>query len=88
MTGYGRATHSHAGKTYTVEIRSLNSKQNDLRLRSSQHLHKYEMDLRRLILDQVQRGKMEVNVDIADESGGGGVKEVATRCDQPCELPR
>lgn len=74
MTGYGRATHSHAGKTYTVEIRSLNSKQNDLRLRSSQHLHKYEMDLRRLILDQVQRGKMEVNVDIADETGGGGVK--------------
>ena len=74
MTGYGRATHSHAGKTYTVEIRSLNSKQNDLRLRSSQHLHKYEMDLRRLILNQVQRGKMEVNVDIADETGGGGVK--------------
>ncbi len=74
MTGYGRATHSHAGKTYTVEIRSLNSKQNDLRLRSSQHLHKYEMDLRRLILNQVQRGKMEVNVEIADETGGGGVK--------------
>ncbi|MFT4686870.1 MAG: hypothetical protein ACJA0J_001181 [Bdellovibrionota bacterium] len=74
MTGYGRATHSHAGKTYTVEIRSLNSKQNDLRLRSSQHLHKYEMDLRRLILDQVQRGKMEVNVEVSDESGGGGVK--------------
>jgi uncharacterized protein (TIGR00255 family) len=74
MTGYGRATHSHAGKTYTVEIRSLNSKQNDLRLRSSQHLHKYEMELRRLILDQVKRGKMEVNVDIADETGGGGVK--------------
>lgn len=74
MTGYGRATHSHAGKTYTVEIRSLNSKQNDLRLRSSQHLHKYEMDLRRFILDQVQRGKLEVNVDIADETGGEGVK--------------
>ena len=74
MTGYGRATHSHAGKTYTIEIRSLNSKQNDLRLRSSQHLHKYEMELRRLILDQVQRGKMEVNVDVADETGGGGVK--------------
>jgi len=74
MTGYGRATHSHAGKTYTVEIRSLNSKQNDLRLRSSQHLHKYEMDLRRLVLDQVQRGKLEINVEIADETGGGGVK--------------
>jgi len=74
MTGYGRATHSHAGKTYTVEIRSLNSKQNDLRLRTSQHLHKYEMELRRLVLGQVKRGKLEVTVDIVDETGGGGVK--------------
>jgi len=74
MTGYGRATQSHAGKTYTVEIRSLNSKQNDLRLRSGQYLHKYEVKLRRLILDRVKRGKLEVTVEVADETGGGGVK--------------
>jgi len=74
MTGYGRATKSHAGKTYTVEIRSLNSKQNDLRLRSGQYLHKYEVKLRRLILDRVKRGKLEVTVEVADETGGGGVK--------------
>lgn len=74
MTGYGRATQTHAGKTYTVEIRSLNSKQNDLRLRSGQYLHKYEMELRRLVLDKIKRGKLEVSVDIADETGGDGVK--------------
>jgi len=74
MTGYGRATKSHAGKTYTVEIRALNSKQNDLRLRSGQYLHQYEVKLRRLILDRVKRGKLEVNVEVADETGGGGVK--------------
>lgn len=74
MTGYGRATQTREGKTYTVEIRSLNSKQNDLRLRSGQYLHKYEMELRRLVLDKVKRGKLEVSVDIADETGGGGVK--------------
>ena len=74
MTGYGRATTSESGKTYTVEIRSLNSKQNDMRLRSNQQLHKYEMKLRRFVLDQVQRGKLELTVEIADETGGGGVK--------------
>jgi uncharacterized protein (TIGR00255 family) len=74
MTGYGRATQSHAGKTYTVEIRSLNSKQNDLRLRSGQYLHKYEVQLRRLVLDRIKRGKLEVSVEIADETGGGGIK--------------
>ncbi|MEO0734802.1 MAG: YicC/YloC family endoribonuclease [Bacteroidota bacterium] len=74
MTGYGRATQTHGDKTYTVELRSLNSKQNDLRLRTNQQLHKYEMDLRRLILDATKRGKLEVTLEIADESGGEAVK--------------
>lgn len=74
MTGYGRATQTLAGKTYTVEIRSLNSKQNDLRMRSSQQLHKYEMELRRLVLDIVKRGKLEISVDITDDSGGNALK--------------
>jgi len=74
MTGYGRATQTKAGKTFTVEIRSLNSKQNDLRLRSGLQLHKYEVQLRRLILDATKRGKLEVSVDMADETGGDGIK--------------
>ncbi len=74
MTGYGRATHTHNGKTYTVEVRSLNSKQNDLRLRTSIQLHKYEVELRRLVLDATKRGKLEMTVDIADETGGDTLK--------------
>lgn len=74
MTGYGRATQTANNKTYTVEIRSLNTKQNDLRLRGNQQLHKYEVQLRKYLLDAVKRGKLDVNVDIADESGGGAVK--------------
>jgi uncharacterized protein (TIGR00255 family) len=74
MTGYGRATQTISGKIYTVEIRSLNSKQNDLRMRSSQQLHKFEIKLRRLILDGTKRGKLEVTVDVADETGGNTLK--------------
>lgn len=74
MTGYGRATQTLDGKTYTVEIRSLNSKQNDLRLRSSQQLHKYEVELRRMVLDATKRGKLEMTIDIADETGGNALK--------------
>jgi uncharacterized protein (TIGR00255 family) len=73
MTGYGRASLSEAGKTYTVEIRSLNSKQSDLRLRTSQQLHKYEVLLRKVALNKAKRGKLEMIVDIKDESGGGTV---------------
>ncbi len=74
MTGYGRATHTADGKTFTVEVRSLNSKQNDLRLRTSHNLHKYEMELRRLVLDATKRGKLELSVDITDETGGDSLK--------------
>ena len=74
MTGYGRATQTQQTKTYTVEIRSLNTKQNDLRLRTNQTLHKYEVQLRKLILDLTKRGKLDVSVEITDEAGGGAVK--------------
>ena len=59
MTGYGRANLSEAGKSYTVEIRSLNSKQSDLRLRTSQQLHKYEVMLRKVVLNKTKRGKLD-----------------------------
>lgn len=74
MTGYGRATHRHDGMTYTVELRSLNSKQNDLRLRTSTQLHKYEMDLRRLVLDATQRGKLEMTIEVVNETGADTLK--------------
>ena len=74
MTGYGRATQTRAGKTYTVEVRSLNSKQNDLRLRTSVQLHKFEVELRRLVLNATKRGKLEMNVEVRDETGGDALR--------------
>lgn len=74
MTGYGRATRTLGGKTFTVEIRSLNSKQNDIRLRTNVQLHKYEMKLRRLVLDRIKRGKLELTIEITDETGGEAIK--------------
>ncbi len=74
MTGYGRSTQTENGKSYTVEIRSLNTKQNDLRLRSNQNLHKYEVKLRKLLLDAIKRGKQDVTIEIVDETGGAAAK--------------
>lgn len=74
MTGYGRATLIEGGKTYSAELRSLNSKQSDLRLRSSHNLHKHEMELRKLVLAATQRGKVEMSLDISAEGGDGKIK--------------
>lgn len=75
MTGYGRATGSLGDTTITVELRSLNSKYTDLRLRAPQNLQEKEMELRKMVTDFAQRGKLEMNVEIktANESGGAQV---------------
>jgi uncharacterized protein (TIGR00255 family) len=73
MTGYGRATHTAGGKTFTAELRSLNSKQHDLRLKSSHALQQHELDLRKKVLDATRRGKIEMTLEISDESGGDSI---------------
>ena len=74
MTGYGRATRSDAGKTYTAEVRTLNSKQSDLRLRTNLNLQAHEMELRKDVMAAVKRGKAELSLDVADDTGAGKVK--------------
>ncbi len=74
MTGYGRASLQQEGKTFNVELRGLNSKQTDLRLRTSHSLHAYELELRKFVLAEVKRGKVELSLDIVDESGTGKIK--------------
>lgn len=74
MTGYGRAVHTDGGKTYTAELRALNSKQSDLRLRTNLNLQAHELELRKWVLAAAKRGKLEMTVEIADESGTGKVK--------------
>ena len=69
MTGYGRASQSLGDKTFSVEIRSLNSKYSDLRLKSPQNLREKEAELRKMVTDFAQRGKLEMTVDITSAQG-------------------
>lgn len=73
MTGYGRGQHTSSGKTYIVELRSLNSKQTDMRLRCQRSLGEYEMTLRKMVTDFANRGKLELSVDIRSQEGEDGV---------------
>ncbi|MEM8584845.1 MAG: DUF1732 domain-containing protein [Bacteroidota bacterium] len=73
MTGYGRGQHILGGQTFIVELRSLNSKQTDLRLRCQQSLGEFEMALRKQVADFAHRGKLELSVDIRNEDGEDGI---------------
>ena len=69
MTGFGRFINNYQDKTITVEIRSLNSKFTDLRFKVPQNYKNLEPDLRRIITSSVDRGKIDVNVEIKSLSG-------------------
>jgi uncharacterized protein (TIGR00255 family) len=59
MTGYGRAEQTINGKTFLVEIKSLNGKQFDLRLNIPSLLKPYEFDVRNILSEGLQRGSVE-----------------------------
>jgi len=62
MTGYGRGSASYNEVTVLSEIRSLNSKITDLRIKLPVSLGEKEIDLRNLVLQRTQRGKIEMTI--------------------------
>ncbi len=60
MTGYGKSSVTAAGRKLTIEIRTLNSKQLDLNIRIPVFLKDKEPDLRNLISQQLERGKVDL----------------------------
>ena len=66
MTGYGKAENNHENKNISVEIRSLNSKNLDLKLRMPPVYKEKEMQIRKMLSSLLQRGKADVNITVED----------------------
>ncbi len=64
MTGYGAATYRSDDLTVNVEIKSLNSKLLDIRIRSNVPLGDKEMTLRKLISERLLKGKIDVTIGV------------------------
>ncbi len=64
MTGFGKVTAELPSKKVTVEIKALNSKQLDLSTRIPSIYKEKEMELRSLLLQSLERGKVEFNIFI------------------------
>ncbi|MEO6132769.1 MAG: YicC/YloC family endoribonuclease [Saprospiraceae bacterium] len=62
MTGYGRGSAAYNDMKVLSEIRSLNSKVTDLRIKLPVSLGEKEIDLRNLVLQRTQRGKIEMTI--------------------------
>lgn len=68
MTGFGKSTASFFDKKVVVEIRSLNSKNLDVYLKVPSLYKSKEIEIRKLIGNQLDRGKIEAIVTIENTS--------------------
>ncbi len=68
MTGYGKSVCELADKVVTIEIKSLNSKQIDIYTRIPSIYREKDLEIRNLISQRLERGKVEVNmvVEVTD----------------------
>jgi len=62
MTGYGKAEINLKNANFTIEVRSLNSKQIDANVKMSSIYRDKEIGLRKLLSEKLQRGKIELSI--------------------------
>jgi uncharacterized protein (TIGR00255 family) len=62
MTGFGKATSESSSLTVTAEVKSLNSKFTDIYCRIPKSLSFREIEVRNLLTQALERGKIEFNL--------------------------
>lgn len=68
MTGYGKAVVAYKEKKINVEVKSLNSKSLDLSARIAPLYREKEMEIRRLIAQRLERGKVDFSLWVEKET--------------------
>ncbi|MCG8700655.1 MAG: YicC family protein, partial [Bacteroidales bacterium] len=64
MTGFGRTACELDSKNVTIEIKSLNSKQADVYSRLPNAFKEKELEIRNLVIQELNRGKIEVTITV------------------------
>jgi uncharacterized protein (TIGR00255 family) len=78
MTGFGRAEETVGGKTFLVDIKSLNGKQFELQLKLPGFLKPYEFDIRKILSDKLGRGSLDCAISLKQT---GNAKPVTINTD-------
>ena len=62
MTGFGKSVSESSSLTVTAEVKSLNSKFTDIYCRIPKSLSFREIEIRNLLTQALERGKIEFNL--------------------------
>lgn len=68
MTGFGGASRISDPYKINIEVKALNSKYADIRIKLPPELSNLEMDLRQMTLQSVTRGKVEVSLSLEGQN--------------------
>ena len=68
MTGYGKSVVTYKEKKINVEVKSLNSKSHDLSARIAPLYREKEMEIRRLLAQKLERGKVDFSLWVEKEA--------------------
>ena len=74
MTGFGRAETVYEGTKITVDIKSLNSKNFDLNVKTPLRYKEKEFEIRKLLNDKILRGKVDCYINIENLEETNDVK--------------
>lgn len=64
MTGFGHSKTEINGKIIRVEIKSLNARSTEIRCKLPNTYRDREMDLRKKVIDALQRGKLDLTITV------------------------
>ena len=76
MTGFGRGEKVFDTRKYSIEIKSVNSRFCDISIRMPRMFNYLDTDIRRVITDRLNRGKIDVFVNFKDQGEAGQVVTV------------
>ncbi|ATA88523.1 YicC family protein [Capnocytophaga stomatis] len=74
MTGFGKSVVSLADKHVSIEIKSLNSKSIDINTRIPLIYREKELEFRKILADELQRGKVDFSIFVENTSAQTSVK--------------
>ena len=70
-TGFGRSTYENEGREYIIEIKSVNNRFTDINIKMPRNLNYLEEKIRKQILSNISRGKVEVSIQLNNNSDLG-----------------
>ena len=76
MTGFGSSSMMYDPYKINVEVKSLNSKYADVRLKAPHELSFLDMDIRQMALEIASRGKIEISVTLDGQYMEGSLSEI------------